>query len=345
MGTDLSIYVNDVPLSHLGYWGDPVLTHRFPFGSWEMTWSADYRLGYRHPALVTNATVVAKIGPTRIWLGRLTVCDIAGGDFVAEGMIRDTETALAMNFTGVTSDLDEAIYFAGARGLLGFGTLSDFGPPMTDVGGEVNSVMTLMSAYQTRNATNFMVGPSGILYTIVDPVVPMIKVEPPNGELGVVDENYWTTLTAVYYSAPGTTALVTSVDNSQGADSREGAVDLTGMGVMTAPQAQAALDGILAKGLARTGFSDSVEVVNGQITNMGGTSVEPVVVARAMATTGVMARLTNMRDPRGSSLSTDVILGETVWNVGSDSIVLKPRGLTDRDLASVVESLGGALAA
>lgn len=345
MTPNLSVYVNDVPLSHLGYWGDPVLTHRFPYGSWEMTWAADYRLGFRHPALVRGATVVAKVGPTRIWLGKLTVCDIAGGNFVAEGMIRQAETALAFDLSGATSDLDDAIFFAAYRGLLNFGTLTDFGPPMTDVGSEVNSVMTLMEAYQTRNTTNFMVSPNALLYTIVDPTVPSIKVEPPEGELGIVDENYWTTLTAVYYSAPGVTSLVTSVDNSQGVGPREGAIDLTGMGVMTGPQAQAALDGILASGLARTGFTDSVEVVNGQITNMGGTSVEPVVVARAMATTGVMARLTNMKDPRGASLSTDVVLAETVWTVGTDSIVLKPRGLADRDLASIVEGRGGSIAA
>lgn len=346
MTTDLSIYVNGIPLSHLGYWGDAVMTHRFPYGSWELSWSADYPLGYRHPALVQGALVVAKVGPCKVWRGRLTDPDFGTMSFTAEGTIRQAETSLAFNLSGATGDLDDAIFFAAARGALSFGTLTNFGPEMEDVGSSlVPYVMDLIAAYGSRNSTNLVVNPDGLLYAIGDPASPGIKVEPADGELGLVDDNYWTSLTGIYSPSAGTYALVTSIDNSQGAAWREGAIDLTALGVMTEAQAQSALDGILAQGLARTGWSDPVEVVNGQIVNMGGTSVEPWLIARSMATTGLMVRLTNMKDPRGVTLHTDVILEETVWNTTSDSIVLKPRGLTARDLSSVVESLGGTLAA
>lgn len=345
MATDLSIYVKDTPLSHLGYWGDAVVTHRVFGGSWELTWSADYPRGYRHPSLTQDAVVVAKVGPTRIWRGRLTKTDFASGQFVAEGSIRQPETALAFNLSGATGDLDEAIFFAAYRGALNIGTLTDFGPEMEDVGsGPVSSVMDLMTAYGARNNKNLVVDPDGLLYPISDRTTPTIKVEPPNGELGLIDENYWTTLTGVYSPSAGTTALATAVDNSQGAGWREGAVDLTALGTMTLDQAEATLASILTRGLARTGWTEAIQVVNGQIVNMGGESVEPWVIARAMATTGIMARLTNMKDPRGASMNTDVILEETVWDTSSDTITLKPRGLVARDLAAVVESLGGSLA-
>lgn len=345
MATDLSIYAADTPLSHLGYWGDAVMTHRYPYGSYELTWSADYPLGFKHPSLTVGATTVAKVGPTKVWRGRLTKVDIAGGAFVAEGTIRQAETALAFGIGGATTDLEIALFFAALRGAVSIGTLEDFSGEMEDLesSNPINYLMDLMVAYAARHDTNLMINPDGVLYKIADPTVPMIKVEPTSGELGIVDENYWSTLTGLYKPTVSTTDLVTSVDASQNVVPREGAVDLTPLGVMTLPQAQATLDSILAKGLARTGWSEPVQVVNGQITNMGGTSVEPWAVALAMATSGVMVRLANMKDPRGVSMSTDVILEETVWNTATDEITLKPRGLEARDLAAVVESLGAQL--
>lgn len=344
---DLSIYVDGVPISHLGSWGNPVLTHRFPYGSWEMTWEADYPPGYRHPAIRRGARAVAKVGPTPLWRGKVAQLDFAAGAFLAEGTVRQAETSLAFSLSGATTDLDEAIFFAAARGALDFGTLLDFGPAMDGVtgAGPINYVMDLLDAYAARNATNLMIDPEGVLYKITDPTAPTIKLEPEDGELGLIDEQYWTTLTGLYRPTTSTTATVTSVDNTQGAGWREGGVDLTGLGVISTAQAQAALDAMLAKGLARTGWTDPVEAIGGQVTNLGGTRIDPWFIALQMATTGVMARLVNMKDPRGVTLNTDVVIEETVWTPATDTIVLKPRGLDARDLASVIETMGGVLAA
>lgn len=345
--TPLSIYVNGTALSHLGHYGSVVVTHRFPYGSFELRWSANYPRGFARRELVTNAEVVAQVGPCRVFRGDLVEPDWDSGEFVAQGSIRRAETTLAYNLSGPTTDIDEALFFGAARGAVNVGTLLNFGAPLTT--GETdqsNSLLQLLDVYAAQNATNMMADPHGLLYSVGDPTTPWLRLVPGVGELGVADQDYWTTVIGSYLPAPGKKGRVTAgPDTSQNVGARERAVDLSGLGFISAAKAQAVVDRILSKGAARTGWTNSLLVGDGQIENMSGKSLEPWLVARRMAYQGVMARLAGLRDPRGVTLFTDVILEETVWDVDADTIELKPRGLAARDFSAIVESMGAAVIA
>lgn len=345
--THLSIYVNGVALSHLGHYAPDKVTHRFPYGAWEATWTTDYPRGWRHPAIVVGAEVVAKVGMTRVWRGTLTEADFDENAFTAQGSIRQAETALAFDLSGPTSDVGAALYWAAARGAVNIGSLEDFGDPLTAEGTTdgVNSLLQLLDAYALRVGRNLVVDPHGVLYTTNDPTTPALRLIPGSGELSPVDEDYWTTLTGMYSPKPGVTRVVGRQDLSQGVAIRERAVDLTTLGIISQATAEARLDAILAKGLARTGWSNSISASAYEMTSIGGATVEPWQVAHQMARGGVMARLAGQRDPRGVSLNLDVVLEETVWDVRANSIELKPRGLAARDLAAIVETGGGTLLA
>lgn len=347
MVTDLSITCNRTPLSHLGYWDQATMTHRFPYGSYELSWRTDYPRGFRHPDLAVGVEVLGKVGLCRIFRGTLTKADFDSNEFVAQGIIRQAESALAFDFAyNATTDPDEAVGRAAFAGVFDVGTLTNFGPPLTTLNNSngLNSVMALLDAYADQNDTNVMVNPQGLLYPRADPTVPGIMLTPGTGELGQVDEDYWSTLVGTYTPKPGQYARVSASDTTQNVTPRERAVDLSPRGLIDATTAQSIIDAMLGKGLARTGWSNSIAATSGEIVNMSGATVDPWLVAQSMATTGLMMRLAGLRDLRGVTMYTDVVLEETVWDVDNDTIELKPRGLAARDLSSVVESMGGVLA-
>ncbi|WP_166390322.1 hypothetical protein [Nocardioides ochotonae] len=340
MPEQLEIYVDGEPLTVLGYWGSPVLTDRCPYGSRELAWEAPYSLHYRHPVLRKGAEVVAQVGPSRRWLGRLAELDWEAGDFVAEGAVRQGETALAKGPDGRGStDLDEVIELAYERGAITWTTREEFGSLTTDeVSESTNSVLALLDAHAAEEGVNLAVSVDGLLYTEPDPTEPKWMVTPGAGRLGVADEDYWTSLTGVFSPAPGTYDTVTATDTTAGVLVREAAVDLTGRGYIGKAKAQQILDRLLAQGRVRNSWTNSITVTHGQVLSMGGTPVG-LSVPRA----GDRFHLAGLYDERGASASTEIVAEETVWDVAEGTLQIKPQGLAARDLASIVETMGGVL--
>jgi len=341
MSDQFAIFVDGEPLTALGYWGSPTLTDRWPYGSWELAWEAAYPVTFRHPALRKGAEVVAQVGPSRRWLGRLTELDWDEGSFVAEGAIREGETALAKGVNGRGStDIDEVLEQARLRGAITWATLEEFGSLTTDaVSEETNSVLSLLDAYAAEEGVNLAVSVDGLLYTAPDATEPKWMVTPGAGQLGQADEDYWTSLTAVYSPAPGSYDTVTATTApTSGVLARESAIDLTGRGYLAEAKAQQIVDRLLAKGRVRNSWANPITVRYGQLLSMGGTPVG-LFVPRA----GDMFHLAGLRDERGASASTDVIAEELVWDVAEGTLQIKPEGLAARDLASIVETIGGVL--
>lgn len=341
MREDFSVSVNNTPLSFIrgAWWGEPVMTTRRRGGSWELTWKMDFKPGFRHHDLVRGASVVAKIGTSAEWRGTLTEPDMDSMDFTAQGLCRQGETALALDLAGMTSDPGDAVFFAEARGVLDWGSLETFTPVTTSGETEgVTKIADLLDSYTTERGTNWAVSPGGLLYTYADPTSPRWMVTPGSGVLGVADDDYWTDLVGTYLTTTGAYAQVYSTDPNPQAGRRERGVDMTRLGWMTTVRAQAALDAMLAKGLARTGWTNGLEVAHGQLLTMGGTPASVSLVRG-----GHMVHLAGLADERGVTQFTNIIADETVWNVAENKTQINPVGLAARDLPSIIESMGGQL--
>lgn len=345
MASDLNITVGGTPLSFIASWGDPVITHRWPYGSWELTWNMRLPYGFRHTDLNVGADVCAFVGPSRVWRGVLSEPNMDTLEFVAYGSARAADTAQALTSGGnPTTVPNTAIDQANARGAIPFARAGLWPISATafvtdDETDHFNSVTALMDAYSESVSKRWWVDVDNYARLDADPTTPSLMVTPGAGILGVADEDYVTHLYGTYLVKRRKFDHVTASDTTQDVGRIERRVDLTGLGVISQAKAQAVLDGMLAKGVARTGWTNGLEVGFGEVLTMGGT---PVALSDVRA--GAMVELTGLYDQRGDSASTDIILAETVWNVRDGLLKMNPVGLAARDFAKVVESMGGVLA-
>lgn len=342
----IEVTVNGTPLTYLAYWGDLTITWRYPVGSWEASWSMDIPVNYLHPDIVRGARVVIWVGPTPIWRGKLTEINKDAQSFTATGAGREAETALCMGFGGtLTTTPSTAVSWGIQRGALtwsGINSLPSTSVAATEETVTFNYISDLLNAAALRDQVNWLVDPAGFVQYAAAPTTSTLFVDVGVGELGLVDEEYVSDLFGRYLTTSGVIASVEAHDNTQNVDRVERGVDLTGRGPMTLAQAQAVLDGILAKGKARTGFTSGIELAEGQVCNTGGTPFALSELGRLVGL-GARARLLGLFDLRGLATSTDVIVAEGIWRVDDGLMTLNPAGLAARDLASIVEDAGGVL--
>lgn len=332
----------DTWLTSLGWWGELTVTHRWPFGCWETTWQMALQPFERPRSLVRGASVELFHGPDRIWSGTLTDPNWDTGEFVAQGHCRPAETTQALTTLGESSSTpDAAIDAAIARGALNWvrpASLSSVPFAESDTTEQLNTVAALLDAWSDEQSLRWAVDADRRVYAASDPTTPAWYVMPGSGVLGVADEDYVTDVYGRYRTPTGTFATASAQDRSQGVGVREIGVDLTRLGRLSSMRAAAVCAGILAKTKARTGWTNGITVTPEQITTLGGVPAHPSLVVA-----GQVVRLQGLLDERGFATSTDVVLGETVWNVTAGTLDLNPVGLAARDLASIVAAAGGVL--
>lgn len=345
MRDELSIVVNSQPLDWVGKCGDVEVVDRWPGGSWSMSWSMSLRQGQRPSMLKRGAEVLALCGSSRRWRGFISEIDFDEGRFVALGSVRQAETALALDGAGAATAVpntaideaeDRAAISWGRTGLYTISGSAFVTPDPADL----QSVAALVEAWALSEGKNFWVDPTGYARADVSPTTPKWTITPDVVELGLVDEDYVTHLYGRYSPSSGTYATVISQDQTQGVGRVERGVDLTGLGILTTPKAQAVLDGMLEKLTARTGWTTPIQVGYGQVFTMGGTRA---ALSQVYAGPKTMVHLSGLRDARSVSASTNVVVAESTWRVTDRTLTLNPVGLAARDLSSIVESLGGAL--
>lgn len=346
MFDEVEVTLNGTPLSYITEtWGELELNWRYPVGSWEASFSMDSPINFRHPDLVRGARFEAWVGPTPIWRGSLTEPNFDDMTFVATGVGREAETALSLGFGVLTTNPATAVSWGILRGALSWNGLNSL-PSVSIAGSEetvtYNYISELLAAWSEQEEVNYWVDPYGFIYYGAAPSSPSMFVTPGAGVLGQADEDYVTDLYGRYYSKPGKVASVEAHDGAQNVGRIERGVSLTTRGVMSATQAQAVMNGILAKGRARTGWTNGVEVAFGQVCTDGGTPVALSEVGRACGS-GAMVRLLGLFDERGVSTHTDVVIAEATWRVADGTMTLSPVGLAERSLSSIVEAVGGAL--
>lgn len=341
MSPNFSITANKTPLSFMrgASWGEPVMTTRRRGGSWELSWKMDFKQGWRHTDLVRGARIVARIGSRIEWIGSLTEPDMDSMEFVAQGRCRQAETALALGFPGLTSDPGVALFYSGGRGLTDWGGLEPLPPVVT--AGPMDAPVTiaaLLDAMADEQGKNWVVDVDWGARTLADPTSPQWMVTPGAGVLGVADDDYWTNLVGTYLTTTGTYDQVYASEANPQAGRRERAIDLSRFGWITAGRAQTILNEMLEKGLARTGWTNGVAVGRGQLFTIGGTAA-----AVSSVRGGHMVHLAGLSDERGAAQFTNIVADEVAWNVAEDTAQINPVGLAPRDLASVIESMGGRL--
>lgn len=334
MGSPIEIRIGNRPLSTLAEWGNPVVTHRRVGGCWSLSWDMDVRPDWSSPFVKQGATVQAFLGTSAIWTGFLPEFDPEQGTFEAMGLGRRFEVMQAYDLSGPTNDIDDAIFFANARGSL-VGSLGAFGV-VADNSGEPRYISELLAMWMSENPGKFwFVDRNGTLWIGTEQSTPRWWVMPGAASLGQAYSDYATRWTVRYLDAA--TSTFKDASASVSADtSVERIAELTERGPISTATAQGVADGLLAASQTLTGWTNPITVTDRSLANRGGG-----YVGLGMVKAPDMIRLQGFRDSRRSAAYTDAVIDESVWDVEAGEITLKPVDTADRNVASIVESQGG----
>lgn len=338
------VYVDGRPLTSITpSWGDLEVTHRL-LGSWETKWAMGLDPVQRPAQLRADAVVEVRVGSYCIWGGDLVEPNWAEGTFAAVGACRQAEGSLALdNATGQTTSIpDKAADDAISRGALNCtrpASISTLPLGESDETDTLNYVAALLDAYVEKISTattpaRWYVDPWRALRFAFDPTAPSAYLMPDNGVLGTAVEAQVGTVVGRYIDS--TSGILENVSYGDGLP--EKGVSWESRGPMTAAEATDLCEGVWAPLQAQPGWTNGLTVTGGELLTPGG---------RAMPlwkfTAGQMLGLLAVRDLRGLSLNTNVVIGESIWTPAEDQTRLNPVGKVARDIRSLAEAGGGVL--
>lgn len=327
-------------LSSVAGWGALKISDRWGDGGsgcWEATWEMTLPPLYRPRGLTTDIPVAIYVGSEEVFAGRLPDTDWDAGEFSALGAVRDGEEALALTGAGATTSTpNTAVDAAISRGAVNWvrrSSISASSVAATDATDGLFFLQPLLDAYADGAGVRWAVNARREVYAAADPTVPIWYVIPGAGELGTSTDRMVGKLYGRWRNTAGTLATVTS-----GTGLPEVAVDLTNRGALTSGQAQTILNGIRTKAIATKNFTNGLELDASQIISRGGT---PAALHRVKA--GLMVRLLALRDERNGLPWTDIVIGQSEWDVDAGTITLTPVDAEDRSLEAFVEEAGGSI--
>ena len=333
----ITIRVGDTWLHTIGGFEVEEVVDRWPGGPWSLSWTMNLDPGARPPALMEEGVLVQLyVGGGLRWSGRLGEPDWEQGQFFADGLCREGETALALGGSGPTTNPGEAIYFAAARNATSWGSLVVFTAITELPGTDLNNISALLDAYCDSLGRRWLVDEFAQLQVSADPTTPTIYITPGLSDLGTSTQTQVTDLFATYLHADTLKIERVSSPTSTAPRRIERSIDLSDLGPMTPAQAQGHVNGIMAKVGPQALLTGGIDVSYGQIVNANGT---PLDLDRARA--GQMARAQGVRDPRNDAPSTDFVVGESVWRPREGRLLLNPVEQVATDFAAVVEAIGG----
>lgn len=337
--TAAEVFVAGRPLSTIAPWGDLKWSERFDGGCWEASWEMRVRHGWRHPAIRRGAAVEVRIGGHRAWGGLLSEPDRDSWQMIATGLSREGERFTALATDGTAGRyVGESTTNAIAAGLpwdyraVTFPAHSD--PVQSEESDGTNTVSNIWTAAANAAGWYWGVGADAIPYALPRPTLPAWRVAPGVVELGVADDEFATHLVGTYLTAAFAFARTTRGNAEAAArwGRVEKPVDLTTRQTMTLAEANATLDGMLAKIGPRPGYSTALEIGPGEITTMGGTRAHlPLIRA------GQMVRLYGVDDEVAGMPYHDIVIGEVRHEAASQTVYIEPLGLAARNLAAVLE--------
>lgn len=338
--TKPEVYVDGMRLSNIAPgWGSLKVGHRWPLGCWETSWVVPVKRQRRNRQLQEGAKVRVYYGASPIWRGDLPEPNWDTGEMVAIGSVRQGEQTLALgNGTGaITSIPNLAIDQAFIRMVIDWrrGTTSLSNLAFSDPAQSTTPIYLndLLNAWSKFNDVRWGVDARGDVFVGPDPIRPTWVVSPDSGVLGVAGGGEAKSVVGRYLADATTYANVRA-----GSGSPEIGVSLAKFGVLTETAAQMKTDAILDQLSVVRGWTNGLTLAASQIYSAGGIQANLAAV-RA----GQMMRLQGLRDERGRSAVTDIVLGETVWDVADQTVLCNPIDLVARDLGSIIEDAGAEL--
>ena len=338
-------------LTTIGPVSDLEWSERADGGCDAASWRMDLPVNFSDPALSAGARVDLYDGPTIIWSGRLSEPDRSGTSwaFHAAGLAKAAETTVALVDTDLSTNPHAVVTAAIARGALPWtytGGLPD--TPFVEQGeSKFPHVKELLDAVAKTNGRRWGVGPGGDFYYATDPGSPVWAVTPGAGTIGVADDQFYTHLFGRYATGwtvdaegklvPDGHALAGASDLAAEARwmRRERFIDFTDTGA-TGAKALTMLQKMLTQSGARMGYTNGLELLQHQVTTIGGTICHlPLVRARQKY------RLHGVLDEHGGvnvGASHDFVAGEVRHRAGSGVVSIFPVGLVDRDLESILSA-------
>lgn len=332
----LAVRVAGVWLRAIGAWSDLTMSHAWPHGSDQLTWTM--RTGLRHPALTRGALVECYDGGVRVWLGRLGQPG-ASGELAATGLWNEASGVLAVNGSGAaTNVVDTAIDAAlpAGRGAVSWTRPASLSATSWGTAAEPMTLLDLIDKRMAGLGLRWYVDVNGAVRSATDPTTPAYYVPQAAAAYGLtlVDDSYYSHLTGTYLvsTPPDVFATVTVGDTAAATrwGRREAMVDLTPMGVISSGTATTEITNRLAQSGARLGFGESLNLGHGQITTPGGTAVS-LATPRA----GEMVRLMGVTSATGLPY-TDIVIGRSSYKDGDATVQLSPVDLAARNLSDVL---------
>lgn len=292
-----------------------------------------------------GALFVLEHASDRRWAGVVGEVDYNEGVVHAHGFGAEAERFLALDGSGnATATPSVAVDQAIIRG---WGATSRTGVPTaayTAAAEGVNTVGALLSAQADEIGRWWYIGADRIVRMAAAPTAPVWQIVEPM-DLGTADDDYTSALVVRYRNGVSTYSSVTVVDQDA-ADRfgyREEAIDATGLGVITSARATDIGEGLLTKGRSRLGWTQALEVASTQLLTMGDRPADLSLVK-----SHEMVRVHGINDDLrflfGRSYL-DVVIGETNYADGADTISLSPMGSVAQSFDEVIADLAAKAAA
>jgi hypothetical protein len=335
----LSIVVGGTWLTTVGAWADLTWSTVADGGSGQASWNMQLSRDFAHPSLMRGKLVEIKTGSRNLFKGTLAEPDIGddGWSFHADGLSELGSGYLCLTSGGLTTSvpntvIDQAI----ARGLPWSRptSISAAAFAQGDTTAELNYVSELLDAYAQSISQRWGVDEFGALFMRADPTTPSWHMTPGSGNFGLADDDYASHVYLRYYDTTFALSTATASDVKAAAlyGRREYPVDGTSYGPLSAAQATALAQGLLDKGKARLGWTNTVNPSRWQLTTPGGLATYlPLVKA------GQMVRLHGVLDEQRQQLPyVDFVIGEATYDVEQRSMTLAPIGMVARSLSDVL---------
>lgn len=340
---NLEIYVDGRPLTSIAPWGDPVIEHRWPGGTWEIRWSQPLKPWKRPKQLQVRKLVEARVGSAVVGAAQLADLDFDGGEFAAVGAVRQGEETLCFDGTGqLTTIINTAIDQGIARGQI-TGTrpasisAAAFGSSTTTL---PNYVTALLDAYfKEQVGTRYYVDNSRAWRSAADPTAPTAMVRPDAAMLapsGTAD------VATVYgrYLNSATGQYATAFYPSPAVQGPELGVSFVERGPITTADATSRCQAVWTELRGKSGWARPVTVHSGDLRSLGGGY-------RALWTfqagPAAMLRIAGARDDKALLMNTDFVVGRTIWREADDTLQIDPIGKTVRSDTDIIEAQGGVL--
>lgn len=307
------------------------------------SWSMASATGTTLPPMLDKGSLVeVKAGPHLIGMG--TIAETPRGDsVVADGLFRMGERFLAVTSGGLpTTDVSVAVAQAIVNGLYWRdpGTLPTgavAAASSTDV--QYNTVSALLNQYCSLNNKIWWIDRFGYLRIGDYPTTPRWLLSPSLPSMESADDDFVSQQFVRYTNSATSLPAGTSATDATAPTVRQDVFDLEQLGPMTTAAAGVYASAILAANKNRTGFTEGLSVIRGQIMTLGGVGPEPWQI--------FAVEPTMVRSPNWVSASSriqvgrrrDWILGGTSFKQG-EPLVITPMGMAPRTVASIVQADG-----